>query len=229
MRQNQAIYEHCIRNNQPVVILEVGSLTRGVTWKVSFNHINAHGIFGNTEPLDQNRPKKLNLKLQPLVKQRKDSILIACQNSRSLSWQLAGCVTEWLQNTTRTVRQYTDRPIIIRPHPRSPLRVVKVPGATIEQPTLISGTYDSFDIDYCHHCVINYNSGPSVQAAIAGVPVICDASSLAYEISDTMENIESINLKPREDWFLKLCHTEWTVEEIETGIPLQRLLSTLVK
>jgi hypothetical protein len=31
-------------------------------------------------------------------------------------------------------------------------------------------------------------------------------------------------LPDREDWFLKLCHTEWTVSEIAQGIPMQRLM-----
>jgi hypothetical protein len=70
---------------------------------------------------------------------------------------------------------------------------------------------------------VNHNSGPAVQAAIAGVPIICDSSSLAYPVSDKFENIENIALPDRQEWFLKLCHTEWTVEEIAQGIPLQRL------
>jgi hypothetical protein len=71
--------------------------------------------------------------------------------------------------------------------------------------------------------VINHNSGPCVQAAIKGTPVICDKSSLAYPMSEKWENLENPLLPDREEWFLKLTHTEWTVEEIAQGIPIKRL------
>jgi hypothetical protein len=71
--------------------------------------------------------------------------------------------------------------------------------------------------------VINHNSGPAVQAAINGTPTICDPSSLAFPMSEKWENLENPQLPNREDWFLKLCHTEWTVDEIAQGIPINRL------
>jgi hypothetical protein len=63
-----------------------------------------------------------------------------------------------------------------------------------------------------------------LQAALNGTPVVCDRTSLAAEISEKIENIENPVLLDREDWFLKLCHSEWTVEEISAGIPLDRLI-----
>ena len=122
--------------------------------------------------------------------------------------------------------KYTDRKIVVRPHPRNPFSV-NLPNTVVEQPRQISGSYDDFDINYDYHCVVNYNSGPAVQAAINGTPVICNASSLAGEISGKFEEIETIQLPDRTDWFLKLCHTEWTTEEIIKGIPLQRLLAKI--
>jgi hypothetical protein len=120
------------------------------------------------------------------------------------------------------IRQFSERKIIIRPHPRSPF-YLDIPGAVVERPVKVTGSYDDFDIDYNYHCVINYNSGPAVQAAINGTPVVCDSSSLAYPISEKLENIENPLLPDRDEWFLKLCHTEWTVAEIAQGLPIHRL------
>jgi hypothetical protein len=53
--------------------------------------------------------------------------------------------------------------------------------------------------------------------------MICDQSSLAFPMSEKWENLENPQLPDREEWFLKLCHTEWTVDEIIQGIPLKRL------
>jgi hypothetical protein len=66
-----------------------------------------------------------------------------------------------------------------------------------------------------------------VQASIHGVPVICDSSSLAAELGNKIENIESVTVPNRNEWFLKLCHTEWTLDEISQGIPLRRLLTKI--
>jgi hypothetical protein len=57
--------------------------------------------------------------------------------------------------------------------------------------------------------------------------VFCDPSSLAFPVSTSLENINEPQLPDREEWFLKLCHTEWTVNEISKGIPIQRLMPHL--
>ena len=115
---------------------------------------------------------------------------------------------------------------MVRPHPRSQIRE-KFADAVIELPKKLANTYDEFDINYNYHCVINHNSGPSVQSAIYGTPTICDSSSLAFPVSEKWENLENLQLPDRAEWFLKLAHTEWTVEEIAQGIPLKRLESHL--
>jgi hypothetical protein len=66
-----------------------------------------------------------------------------------------------------------------------------------------------------------------VQAAINGIPIICDSSSLAFPVSEIWQNLENPQLPNRDEWFLQLCHTEWTVEEITQGIPLARLQNIL--
>lgn len=226
MAANQRVYQECINNQKPIVIIEVGNLLRGKTWRISVNHIHGFGIFGNDTDIDANRPEKLGVFLKPIQEKRRPEILIAGQHSRSLQWQGMPLMEEWVTSTVAAVRQYTDRKIFVRPHPRSPISP-KIAGVEIEIPKPVIGTYDDFDIDYNYHCVINHNSGPAVQAAIAGVPVICDTSSLASKISGKIQEIENISLPDRDEWFLKLCHTEWTVEEISQGVPLKRLESAL--
>ena len=40
MRSNKAIYDQCRQQGKSVMIIEVGNLKRGVTWRLSLNHIN---------------------------------------------------------------------------------------------------------------------------------------------------------------------------------------------
>jgi hypothetical protein len=210
------------------MIIEVGNLKRGETWRLSLNHINNLGSFGNDKNLDHSRPQQLGLKLQPVSDIRRGEILIATQHERSLQWAGMPTMRAWTETTVREIKKYTGRRIIVRPHPRSPFPV-KIPGVVLDSPRRVPNTYDDYNIFYNYHCVVNYNSGPAVQAAIQGVPVICDSSSLAGELSSKLENIENAVLPDRSDWFLKLCHTEWTVDEISQGIPLQRLIPNIIE
>jgi hypothetical protein len=219
MAHNERIYQ----THRPIVIIEVGNLHRGKTWRVSLNHINSLGEFGNYEDLDSDRPKKLGVNLGAVKENRRPEIMIATQHQRSLQWQGQPPILDWVHSTVKQIRQHSDRKIIVRPHPRSPISL-NIPGVEVGLPRQIVGSYDDFDIDYNCHCVVNYNSGPAVQAAIHGTPIICDSSSLAGEISGKFEDIETVELPNREDWFLKLCHTEWTVNEIAQGIPMKRLV-----
>jgi hypothetical protein len=228
MAANYEIYNRCCSTNKPIVIIEVGNLFRNRTWRVSLDHVNSLGFFGHNENLDPDRPKKLGIDLKPLQLQRRAEILIAAQHQQSLQWQGQPPMSEWAATLVREIRKYSDRKIILRPHPRSRFNLIHS-EIKIELPKPVLGSYDDFNIDYNYHCVINHSSGPAVQAAINGVPVICDSSSLAGILSEKMENIENPILPDRDEWFLKLCHTEWTVEEIAQGIPLQRLLPEILK
>ncbi len=224
MASNQTIYREAKLQGKKILIIEVGNLKRGITWRISLDHINSLGEFGNLNNLDTDRPKKLGISLGQIKTSRRPEILLATQHQASLQWQGMPSMSIWVKDLVYNIQQYTKRKIVIRPHPRSPFRV-DLPGTRMESPTKLPGTYDDFNIDYNYHCVINHNSGPAVQAAIQGTPVICDKTSLAGELSGKIENVESIQLPDREEWFLKLCHTEWTLEEIGQGIPFYRLIT----
>jgi hypothetical protein len=224
MRANQQIYQNCINENKPVLIIEVGNLQRGHTWRLSLNNINNLGFFGNHEDLDHSRSKKLGIELKPYLTKRRGEILIACQHQESLQWQGMPAMKDWVADTIKKIQEHTHRRIVIRYHPRSSFPF-KQSGVIIERPVRIPNTYDDFDIFYHYHCVINHNSGPAVQAAISGVPVLCDQSSLAADVSIKWSELDQPYVPDRTDWFVKLCHTEWTVEEIRQGIPMIRLFS----
>lgn len=225
MSPNQQIYEKCIRENRPILIIEVGNLLRNITWRICLNHINGLGEFGANENLDTDRPNKLSVKLKPINENRRSEILIATQHQRSLQWKGMPSMADWTLQTIENVRKHTDNPIVIRPHPRSPMPGIEheFKNVTRQSPVKLNNTYDDFDINYNYHCVINYNSGPPILAAINGTPVITGNSSLAYPVSDTIENIKNPSLPNRDEWFLKLTHCEWTVPELQQGLPIKRL------
>jgi hypothetical protein len=225
MKPNQLIYNDSVNKNIPVIIIEVGNLKRGNTWRISVNNVNRLGYFGEGR-IDQDRPRKLGIDLKPSNQNRRPEILIACQHRQSLQWPSTSSIERWVEETISQIEAKTDRKIVVRPHPRCPINLSNK-TITVNNPRKIINSYDDFDFDYSYHTVINYNTGPSIIAAINGTPVICDESALAFPVSDLMENIENPQLKNREEWLIDLSHKEWTVDEIASGIPQKRISSYL--
>jgi hypothetical protein len=228
MAGNQQIFESRKKSGLPTLFIEIGNLKRGQTWRISVDHINGQGLFGNKTDLDSGRAEKLGLTLKNYQENRRPEILIACQHTRSLQWSGMPNMEQWVLETAKRIKQYSDRPILVRPHPRCLFRV-QSSLVKMESPKKLPNTYDDFDIDYGYHCVINHNSGPAVQAAMHGIPVVTDQSSLAAPVSMKLDQIESPSLPNRTQWFNELIHTEWTVSEIEHGIPFLRLEQELKK
>lgn len=227
MLPNKQIYHQARRENRPILIAEVGNLVRNHTWRLSLNHVNALGFFGNDDNLSIDRPSKLGLFLKPIKEKRKDHILIACQHQKSLQWEGLPDTESWLLGIIDKLKKHTDRPIIIRPHPRSRINFTRLKNIKIENPIKLHNTYDDFDINYDCHVLLNHNSGPSIQALINGVPTVCDQTSLAFSLSTAIENIDNATVNDRTNWFIRLCYTEWTVDEIKTGEPLKRILQNI--
>lgn len=226
MAGNQAVWSRYRERGCPVICVDVGSLYRGETWKIALNSITATGYYGHTENLDWDRPRKLGISLAINVS-RNPRIVIAAQHARSL--QVVGLVSMegWVVQQVEQLRRVTDRPIVVRPHPRSPLDwagLVHLPqDVVIEQPQKIANTYDSYNLAFDCYAIVNHNSGPGIQAALAGTRPIVDESSLAYPVSISMADLEQPYTVDRDQWLTEICHTEYTVEEIEQGLWIKRL------
>lgn len=227
MQANKNVYEYYRRNNRPVIIVEVGALYRGQTWKIAVNHITAAGYYGNHDNLDYDRPEKLHISLANQVLPTPE-IVIAAQHPKSLQTADIHNMEQWVHEQIAKVRQVSDRPIVVRPHPRSSLNLGTLPdGVRFVQPIKIANTYDSYDMHYNCHAVINYNSGPGVQAGIAGCRPIVDSSSLAAPVGIKLEDLEKPYDIDRRQWLVELCHTEYTLDEIKRGTWLTRITPAL--
>jgi hypothetical protein len=226
MRANQAVYQHYRAQNKPVIIIETGALYRGNTWKISVNHVNATGYYGHTQNLDPDRPRRLGVSLAVNLGSN-PAVLIAGQHR--LSQQLHGINQEaWISDVIRQIRSVADRPIHVRPHPRCNLDWSQLPpDIHREQPKKLDGTYDSFNIRFDYYAVVNYNSGPGIQAAIAGVRPIVHETSLAHPASVEISNIDQPYDTDRHQWLTEICHTEYTLDEIKQALWLKRILPAL--
>ena len=118
MRGYQSIWEECQKKNTPVVVLEVGGIKRNETFKVGINGVNREADFAN-QTFDGERWKKLNIELKPW-RSTGDTIIICGQHHRSHQWRNNPTMNLWFEQQINEIRKHTDRPIVIRPHPRNP-------------------------------------------------------------------------------------------------------------
>ena len=229
MAGNKPVWDYYTKTGKQVIVLEVGGIKRGTTWKVGLNGINRDAYFGPSNNNDD-RHRLLGLSLKPW-RTHGEYILICGQHDKSLQWRDMPAMSTWVMNTIDTIRAHTDRPIVFRAHPRCPLPNIEHEFKNVhrQKPAKLNGTYDDFDMSFNRvHAVVSYSSNPGIHSILNGVPAFVGTSSLAYDVGndiDFLHDVEAPLMPNRQQWLNDYAHTEWTVQEITAGIPLKNLTS----
>jgi hypothetical protein len=196
--------------------------------RYSFN-----GVFPNTgiycdTTIDPARWQKLSKNLNLSLKDYRttgDHILVCLQ--RNGGWSMGSLnVQDWAIRTINTLRQHTDRPIVIRAHPgdkssREYLNPAS-PKCKIKFSKAVRLSTNVNLVDDLKNCwaAVNYNSSPVVGAAIEGVPIfVTDPSkSQCAEIANLdLTKIENPALPDRQHWVNRLSMFHWNFEELKSG------------
>jgi hypothetical protein len=228
MARNKTIWG----NKKPTIVLEVGGIKRGTTWKVGLNGINRDAYFGEQDN-DRSRADSLGLGCKPW-RSNGDFILICGQHDKSLQWQNMPPMSNWFLEIYDEIRKYTERPIVFRPHPRCRLDHIErgLKNVYRQEPNHIANTYDDFDMEFGNvWATISYSSNPGTHSCINGVPAFVSTHSLAYNISNDIDflfDIENPMMPDRQQWLNDYAHTEYTLEEISQGLPLKNLTNKLI-
>ena len=233
MAANKQIWDQAKQSGKAVLVLEVGCLNRGVTWKVGLNHINNNGYFGLASSTIPDRPRKLGIQLTPWTMEG-NSILICGQHTKSEQWAALPPPIDWLKITVDTIKNHTDRPIVFRPHPRDWQWAANFSykNVTVRIPKQLQGTYDDFNFDADLKnawAVVNPSSNTGILSIINGVPAFVTRDSLAYTVGNVdFSKLDNPDRPLREQWLESICHTEWTLEEIAQGTPISRIFDQTV-
>jgi hypothetical protein len=228
MAGNQTIWEQ----KKPTIVLEVGGINRGTTWKVGLNGINRDAYFGEQDN-DRSRADHLGLVCKPW-RSNGDFILICGQHDKSLQWQGMPRMSNWFLETYDEIRKYTQRPIVFRPHPRCRLDHIErgLKNVYRQEPNHIANTYDNFDMGFDNvWATVSYSSNPGTHSCINGVPAFVSTHSLAYSAGndiDFLHDIENPMMPERQQWLNDYAHTEYTIEEISQGLALKNLTNRLI-
>lgn len=229
MSQNKFVWDHYRKQNKPVIVIEVGGIKRGTTWKVGLNGINRNAYFGPSG-MDAIRSRGLGLELKPW-RQDGEFILICGQHDKSLQWQGMPAMSKWVMNVIDQLQIHYKYPIMFRPHPRCKLPDIERQYKNVyrQDPKPITDTYDDFDMNFDNiRYTVSWNSNPGIHSIINGVPAHVGPHSLAFDVGcPHLLMVDNPNLPDRQQWLNDYAWTEFTVEEIQHGLPWSRLGNTL--
>lgn len=227
MRPNQQVWNQYQQSNRPVLVVEVGALQRGTTWRLMPNAQNCFLSSGNTS----HRRQQLGVNIEDWHHSGRE-IIIALQRADSNQWAGLPALEQWVDDTIVRIRQHTDRPIVVRPHPR--YRLGKLTQlCEIQSPNRLINTYDDYNISSSvKHtwALVNHNSNPAVTAVLHGTPAFVGYSSIAVPVSNLdFSQIENPLRPDRTQWANDLAWTEWTRDEIAKGLGLELAISMMTK
>lgn len=155
-----------------------------------------------------------------------DYILFLVQ--RDGGWGMKGInPVEWARNKIQEVRKYTDRPIVLRPHPGkvADLSSLVRPGVSISNSKAISLLKD---LKHAKSALV-FNSSSGVASILAGVPLwIDDGGSVCSPVANrSLANFNQPEMFDRTQWINDLAACHWTDEESRRGLIYKKFLPYL--
>jgi len=134
----------------------------------------------------------------------------------------------WTQEKIKAIRQYTNQPIVLRPHPGkiSDITHLAAPGITISDSATRSL---QADLQHAQSAFV-FNSSSGVAALLYGVPLwIDDPSSVCRAVSHTdISTLLNPVYPDRTRWLHDLAACHWTDEESQQGLIYKKFLPYLL-
>ena len=217
-------------------------------YKVGLNHFTYNeGIFFNEDsPSDRwlKIQKEQDIEIKPWRQDKYDDskyILFLLQNpiDTSLNPLIASGekYDDWIIKTIKQIKNVTSKKIKVRLHPRFQGRFSTT--RMIQENVEISNNYDGWnktnggdslykDLEKAW-CCVTFSSNAATEAICEGVPVInLHNSSFSWPVSyHTLDILTDPVIRcdfDRTQWLYDCAYTQWTMEEINSGIVHRRLL-----
>ncbi|WP_288239808.1 hypothetical protein [uncultured Prochlorococcus sp.] len=195
LRNSKSIIDYAKKIGQYFYYIDHAYFNRGhkSSYRITRNYFEA----GPVKKCPNDRLKKLDIPLQDWKKGGQK--ILVCPPTEY--FQEAHVAHNWLVDTLNTLKQHTDRKIVIRRKPK--------PGSNIKP--LNEALKEAF-------ALVTHSSNVAVEAVIAGVPVFVANSSACEPVGITdFSRIESPIYPNREPWLAHLAYSQFSYEEIESG------------
>jgi hypothetical protein len=129
-----------------------------------------------------------------------------------------GSYRRWVIQTLSNLRSLTDSKITWRPHPKDRWWLEGVDGVSDpEEEPLAAALNRSW-------LVVTYNSTAGLEALISGLPVVAEGpavySGLAWKLNQ-FARVVPPDVEGVRDLLAAVAYTQWTAEEIASGLPLE--------
>jgi hypothetical protein len=241
----KTVIDEQLKNNRHVMAIDNSLFVyKDQSYKHNYLRYSIDGVFANSgyyfdHEVDPKKwdtiRKKLSIDVKPWRKTG-SHILICLQRNNGFSFDHENNIEEWLLKTVSEIRKFSDRRIIIRPHPGDGKTILKIRSINSRSLTRRPAPYNHLDNKVIVStnrrieedlrdawCTIVYNSSPSTVSAIEGVPVfILDPipqRSQSFDICNT--NLKTIEnpIKPnRQQWLEKISMSHFTIDDIDSGM-----------
>ena len=160
------------------------------------------------------RWQRLGIKMRPEQKHSRNILLVAPDEKPCSFYGIT--LDQWMQTTIETLKQHTDRPILVRERPAS---------------RLARKTQKAEDWLMDVHAVVTYNSSAATESIIAGVPVFVTAPCNAAR---PVSNLDLSKIEtpwfPTDDerhaWACHLAYGQFHTTELMSGLAAKILQET---
>lgn len=232
-------YETIIKSGKPFLVQESPNFRkyRDNGWQRLgwYSYKWTDGIFGNKNSPPDRWKKFVEMTGIRLKKWNSpgDKIIIMGQKEGDSSlnnlYAKGMSFTDWIQQTVNTIRTFTDREIIIRPHPRN-LRAglkgahsIKGKNIKVSENIVAGGNQGGAGLEADlkrAHCVVTYNSLSAIESICEGIPTFAlENGSMIWPIAHkNLSEIEKLNYNiDITQWCYDIAYTQWTFQEQEKG------------
>lgn len=166
---------------------------------------------------DDRRWKALGLQ-EELPWRRGEQIVIAGMSEKAARAE-GFSAQQWERQAVAELRKYTQRPIVYRPKPNWP-GATPINGTAFGDKTLPL----QVALKDCH-ALVTHHSNAALEALMLGVPVF-SISGVATAMGRTdLSMIETPTYpETRRQWAQDIAYTQWTLAEMEKGLPWRHML-----
>lgn len=208
LREAEPVIKYCefVGKNYIYVDHSYFFATRGQVFRPSddsyFRLVNGGRHYNPSAPVIDGRWEKLGLPVVPFHKAGTKVVVVPL--SKYVAEFHGVSATMWLRNTIKSIQQYTDREIVVKPKSQG----------TVE------GLSELFQQAYCF---VTHDSLSALSAIMNGVPVFCSKSAAVAPLAKPLSLMREIDspFYPEPNQVLhhlqKLASQQFTLEEIGNG------------
>lgn len=200
------IMKRCWNDGRDFYYIDTGYFGNKLT-KLYHRIVKNNLQHGEIVPRPSDRWDRLNLTIQPW-KPPGSKIIVAAPDEKPCKFYGIE-LQSWIDQTVSTLRQYTDRPIVVRQ--RAKLRIDRVQNDTLVEAL-------SKDV----HALVTFNSVAAVESIMNGVPAFTLAPANAAS-PVTLQDLSKIETPYRPDqdklhaWACHLAYGQFHVQELKDG------------